>query len=202
MPPSPILQKWNAAFPELSDITTFLCHAANLSSYIDECAISVEIWKDDLFVSRAFNAVVHQLLSLQRHTEAMEKGISSPQLVIREAMRRACIILFGLLRDKFSVHPSGISQHRNRVKELLVQRPIDWSAFLELRLWVLLTAGLAAEDAETSWYIDEIKGTIVQMRISGWNDGVAAVRSILWMEETFRIRSNRLKDLFELSAVH
>jgi hypothetical protein len=132
----------------------------------------------------------------------MEKGISSPQLVIREAIRRACIILFGLLRDKFAVHPSGISQHRNRVKELLVQRPIDWSAFLELRLWVLLTAGLAAEDAETSWYIDEIKGTIVQMRISGWNDGVAAVRSILWMEETFRIRSNRLKDLFELSTVH
>ena len=201
MPLSPILQKWNAAFPELSDITTFLYHAANLFSYIDERATSAEIWKDDLFVSRTFNAVVHQLLSLQRHTEAMEKGMSSPQLVMREAMRQACMVLFGLLRDKFSVCPSGISQHRNRVKQLLVQRLIDWSDFLELRLWVLLTAGLAAEDDETSWYIDEIKGTIVQMGLSGWNDGVEVVRSILWMEETFRIRSDRLKDLFELSAV-
>jgi hypothetical protein len=133
LPTSPILQKWNAAFPELSDITTFLSHAANLSSYIDERAIiSTEIWKDDLFVSRTFNAVVHQLLSLPRHTET---GIYSPQLFMQEAMRQACMILFGLLRDKFSVHPSGISQHRNRVKELLVQHhQVDWSAFLELRL--------------------------------------------------------------------
>jgi hypothetical protein len=132
----------------------------------------------------------------------LENSITLPQLVMREAMRRACITLFGLLRDKFSVHPSGISQHRNRVKELLVQYSIDWSSFLELRLWVLLTAGLASEDDEIPWYMDEIKGTMVQMRISGWNDGVEVVRSILWMETPFKINSDRLKDLLELSAVH
>ena len=65
-----------------------------------------------------------------------------------------------------------------------------------------LTTGLATKDDEISWYIDEIKGIIVRMRISGWNDGVEVARSILWMEDTFRIRSNRLKDLFNLSAVH
>jgi hypothetical protein len=117
VPPSLSLQRWNAAFPELFDITTFLSHAANLSNYIDERAISVEIWQDDLFISRTFNAVVHQLLSLPRHTKTMEQGAPPPQLVMREAIRRACIVLFGLLRDKFLVHPSGISQYRNIVKE-------------------------------------------------------------------------------------
>lgn len=199
---SPILQKWNATFPELSDITTFLCHAANLSIYIDEHAISGEIWTDDLFVSRTFNGVVHQLLSFPRHTEALEKGIISPQQIMREAMRRACIILFALLRDKFSVHPSGISQHRNSVKELLVKHPVDWRAFLELRLWVLLNAALAPEDDETSWYIGEITDTMVQMGISNWDDGVEVARSILWMGQTFKIRNDRLRQLFELSTVY
>ena len=195
------MQKWNTAYPELCDITTFLHQAANLTEYIDERAVNAEIWKDDLFISKTFNAVVHQLLLLQRHTEAMEKGRSSPPLVMREAMRRALIILFGLLRTKFSVHPSGIPQHRSRVKDLLVQCPVDWSAFLELRLWVLLTAGLAADDDESLWYINEIKCIMVEMRISRWDDVVEVVRSILWMGETFRVSSDRPKGLFELSAV-
>jgi hypothetical protein len=62
LPLSLILQKWNTAFPGLFDITTFLNHAADLSNYIGERATTAEIWKDDLFVSKNFNAVVHQLL--------------------------------------------------------------------------------------------------------------------------------------------
>lgn len=177
-------------------------HAANLSRYIDErAAIGAEIWRDDVFISRTFNGVVHQLLSLPQHAEDIEKEIPSPELVIREAMRRAFITLFALLRDKFSVAPSGIEQHRYGVKELLLQHPVDWSANLDLRLWVLITACLAAEEDELSWYIVQIKDTMVPMGISGWAEGVEVARSILWMEETFRERSDRVRDLFELSAV-
>jgi hypothetical protein len=195
--PSPIFQNWNTTFPELSDITVFICNAASLSSYIEERAIGPEMWKDDLFVSRTFNGVVHQLLSLQRHNEAMEAGIFSRQIVMREAMRRACIILFALLRDKFSVHPSGISQHKTSVKELLVQYPDDWSPFLELRLWVLMIGGRAFEDNEASWYREEIRGTMVQMGMDAWDEGVEVVKSILWMEKTFRVKMDVLRELFE-----
>ncbi|TVY13364.1 putative oxidoreductase [Lachnellula arida] len=198
----PVLKKWNMAFPELSDITAFMCHAASLSRHIDErAATSAEIWRDDMFISRTFNGVVHQLLSLPRHAEDLEKGIPSLELVMREAMRRAFITLFALLRDKFSVAPSGVEQHRNGVKELLLRHPVDWSAFLELRLWVLLTACLAAEEDGLSWYVVQIKDTMVRMGISGWDEGVEVARSILWMEETFRSRSDRVRDLFELSTV-
>ncbi|PMD44507.1 hypothetical protein L207DRAFT_525832 [Hyaloscypha variabilis F] len=199
--PSTILQRWNAKFPELSDITTFLIDAASLTSYIDERAIEGVIWKDDMFVSRTFNGVVHQLLSLQRDTEALEAGITSPQIVMREAMRRACIILFALLRDKFSVHPSGMSQHSNSVKELLSQHPVDWSGFSDLHLWVLVTTSFAIEDDKISWYMDEIRGAAVQLGISGWNDVVEVMKSVLWMGKTFRTRNDLLKDFFELSTV-
>lgn len=172
-----------------------------MTSYIDERAIDAAIWQDDLFVSRTFNAVVHQLLSLPRHTAALENGISPPQLIMREAIRRACTVVFAFLRDKFSVHPSGISQHRNKVKELLVQHPVDWSEFLELRLWVLVISGLAAEGDETPWYIDEIRDTMVQMRIIGWNDAVEVMRSIIWMGETLRTRLERLQEVLQLPVV-
>jgi hypothetical protein len=196
-PTVPSLQRWNSTFPDLSDITDFLGQAANLTSYIDDHASDAEMWKDDLFASKTFNAVVHQLLSLQRHFEG---DLSSPALVMRESIRRACMILFGLLRDKFSVRPSGILQHKNKVKELLVQHLVDWSEFLELRLWVLLTASLAAEDEEISWYIEEIKGVMVLMELATWNEVVGVAKGILWMEETFKVRSDRLKELFELPA--
>jgi hypothetical protein len=130
----------------------------------------------------------------------MEKSAFSPQFIMRESMRRACLILFGLLRDRFSVRPSGVTQHKNGVKEFLVQHPIDWSKFLEIRLWVLLTASLAAEDEETLWYIGEVKNIVVQMKISDWNEVVGVAKGILWMEETFRMRSDRLKVLLGFSA--
>ena len=199
--PIPVLQRWNTIFPEISDITTLLHDAASLSNYIAERAIVSNIWKDDLFVSRTFNGVVHQLLSLERHTEAIDAGTSSSQLVLRETMRRACLIFFALLREKFSVHPSGISQHQNGVKELLVQYSVDWSEFLELRLWALVTASLAIENYEISWYIDEIRGTAGQMGISRWDDIIQVVMGVLWMGETFKTRNDVLKDLFELSTV-
>lgn len=117
-------------------------------------------------------------------------------------MRQACIILFGILRDEFSVHPSGMSRHRNRVKELFNQHPVSWAGFLELRLWVLLAAGLAADYHEAFWYIDEIRDTMVEMRISEWKEALEVARGILWMEQIFKFRSERLKTLFELSALH
>jgi hypothetical protein len=172
-----------------------------LTSYIDERAIEGVIWKDDLFVSRTFNGVVHQLLSLQRDTEALEAGMTSPRIVMREAMRRACIILFALLRDKFSVHPSGMSQHSNSVKELLSQHPVDWSGFSDLHLWVLVTTSFAIEDDKISGNMDEIRGAAVQLGISGWNDVVEVMKSVLWMGKTFRTRNDLLKDFFELSTV-
>ena len=61
----------------------------------------------------------------------------------------------------------------------------------------MLTASPATEGDETSWYVDEINGTVVQMGIVGWNDVVEVARGVLWMEETFRIRSERLRTLFE-----
>jgi hypothetical protein len=68
-------------------------------------------------------------------------------------------------------------------------------------VWVLVTAGLATEYDETSWYIDEIKGTMVKLRMTMWNEAIVAMRSILWIGETFKVRNSTVKNLFELSAV-
>jgi len=201
MPTSPTLEKWNIVFPDSSDITDFLCQAANLTNYIENRAVTSKIWKDDYFVSRTFNGVVHQLLSLERRSfGGMEKSAFSPEFVMREAIRQVCLLLFGLLRDKFSVRPSGIQQHKNKVEELLLRHKIEWSGFLDLQLWVLLTASLAAEHQETLWYITEMKAIMVQMGLSGWDEIVGAAKNVLWMGESFKIRIDELKEVFEGSA--
>jgi hypothetical protein len=92
-------------------------------------------------------------------------------------------------------------QHNNSVKELLSQHPVDWSGFSDLRLWVLVTASLAIEDDRISWYMDEICGAAVQLGISGWNDVVEVMKSVLWMGKTFRTRNDLLTEFFELSTV-
>lgn len=44
--------------------------------------------------------------------------------------------------------PSGVSQHRNGVEEILVQHPFNWSICLEPHLCTLHVAILAAEEDE------------------------------------------------------
>lgn len=68
------------------------------------------------------------------------------------------MILSALLRERFSIIPSGLGEHKNLLKELLVQHEIDWAPYLKPRLWVLAIAALAADGEEVHWYVHEYTG--------------------------------------------
>jgi hypothetical protein len=155
--------------------------------------------EDDKFLSRTFNIYVHRLLSLPRLEDLSDTGLFAPHVVVQETVRRACMILFALLRERFSIIPSGLNEHKGLLKELLVQHEIDWASYLELRLWVLAIAALAADSEETQWYIDEMCGTSTQMGLLEWDEVLGVLQQILWMGKTFRDEEDTIKDLFELA---
>jgi hypothetical protein len=197
-PPSPLLQKYINRFPELSKITTFLSETANLTTFIDEHFNGSRVMEDDKFLSKTFNIYVHKLLSLPR-LDYSGTDLFSPHLIVQEAARRACMILFALLRERFSIIPSGLYEHKNLLKEILLQHDVDWTPYLELRLWVLAIATLAADGEEIQWYVDEICGTATQMGLLDWDEVLGVLQQTLWMEPTFKDEENRMRGMFELS---
>jgi hypothetical protein len=185
---SAVLQRWSATFPELSDIASFLFDARIMADYINQNAGQPDLWEDYHFIGRVFHNTVHQLLSLPRHGERLERGEAPQEFLMREAIRLGCLALFSLLRTKFYISPSGLSEHKNKVREFLDRHLIDWSLFPELQIWVLTTAALATRDEETSWYLAEIKFAMSTMRLSQWKEAIPIVKSILWVDAVFTPR--------------
>lgn len=154
--------------------------------------------EDDKFLSRTFNIYVHKLLSLPRLDVSQQAGSFPPHLIVQEAVRRASMILFALLRERFSIIPSGVIEHKNLVKELILRHEVDWAPYLELRLWVLAIAALAADGRDVQWYIDEMSGTATQMGLLDWDEVLDILRQILWMGDTFKSEEHTIRERFEL----
>lgn len=108
------------------------------------------------------------------------------------------MILFALLRERFSIIPSGVREHKNLLKELIFKHEIDWAPYLELRLWTLATAALAADGSDFQWYIDEMCGTATQMGLLEWNEVHDILRQVLWMGETFKSEEHMIGEMFVL----
>ncbi|KAI7970737.1 hypothetical protein EIK77_007917 [Talaromyces pinophilus] len=197
-PPSPLLVEWIDNLPELLEAIAFSCEAANLAAFIDTHFNGCQVMEDDKFLSRTFNIYVHKLLSLPRLDDFPETGLFAPHLVVQEAVRRAYMILFALLRERFSIIPSGFHEHKTLLKELLVQHEIDWTPYLKLRLWVLAIASLAADGEEVQWYVHEICGTTTQLGLLDWDEVLDILRQILWMGETFKNEEKSIRERFEL----
>lgn len=197
-PPSPLLVEWIDNLPEILEAIAFSCEAANLAAFIDTHFNGCQVMEDDKFLSRTFNIYVHKLLSLPRLDDFPETGLFAPHLVVQEAVRRAYMILFALLRERFSIIPSGFHEHKTLLKELLVQHEIDWTPYLKLRLWVLAIAALAADGEEVQWYVHEICGTTTQLGLLDWDEVLDILRQILWMGETFKNEEKSIRERFEL----
>lgn len=195
--PSLLLLKYIDRFPELSECVTFILETANLTTFIDERFNGSGVMEVDKFLSRTFNIYVHKLLSLPRLDNFSDTMLLFPHPIVQEALRRACMILFALLRERFSIIPSGLSEHKNLLKEVLLQYNVDWAPYLELRLWVLAIAALAADGEKVQWYVDEVCGTATQMGLLDWDEVLHILQQILWMGKTFGNEENTIKEMFE-----
>jgi hypothetical protein len=182
---------WNTEHPDKADITLVLSNIARMAQLMNDTPGSAFLWRDIWYMSLRFMPMFQQLLSVPRYNldeVNLEQGV-----VIREALRLTCIILLSMMNRKFCISPDGISMYRYRVMKLFINNPTDWFPFLNLRLWVLVIAGLVAEGKQRrTWHIREIVSTMAQLGLNSWNEVLLNVKGITWVGELMNDEANLL----------
>ena len=120
---------WNAEYPDQTDITVVLSDIARMAQHINNTVEVSSLWRDIWFMSLRFMPMFQQLLALPRANLDqlnLERGV-----VIREALRLTCVILLSIMNRSFCISPDGISMHRIRVMNLLINNPVDWFPTLQ-----------------------------------------------------------------------
>lgn len=184
-------QKWNTRFPDLSDISDSLASLSSLASYVDTQRTNNGQWQEELFVALKAHPTAHKLLSMSRFPLRTDANVSSLGLIIREMLRLASLLFIGLLKDKCRVFPTGVPENKLRLARLLTEVAVDWSSFMDLRLWVLTVAALA-EEGERGWYVSEVALTMNYLGLTAWNDAIKILKELIWIEEMLDIAADAL----------
>jgi hypothetical protein len=184
-------QKWNTRFPNLSDISDGLTSLASLASSVNNRKNNNGRWQKEMFL--AFNAhpVAHKLLSMSRFTVRAEANVSSSGLLIREMLRLTSLLFIGLLKDQCRVFPTGVLENKLRLARLLTEVAVDWSSFMDLRLWVLTVSALA-EEGERGWYVSEIAWTMKYLGLTEWDDALKILKELIWIGEMLDMAADAL----------
>jgi len=184
-------QKWNTRFPDLSDISDGLASLASLAGYVDIQGTNNGRWQEELFVALKAHPVAHKLLSMSRFAVRDEANVSSSGLIIREMLRLTSLLFIGLLKDQCHVFPTGVPENKLRLARLLTEVAVDWSSFMDLRLWVLTVFALA-EEGERGWYVNEVAWTMNYLGLTRWDDALKILKELIWIGEMLDIAADAL----------
>jgi hypothetical protein len=187
-----IISTWMTDFPDLIDITLIMSDIAQMSQHINDMAESALLWGDIWFMTRKFMPIMQRTLALPR--DDLARPNLKREFVIREALRLTLIVFLGIVNKRFRISPDGIAIYKNRVTDLLVNSPVAWSPFLDLRLWVLVVVGLVAEGQEKEWHIGEIVTMMRQLDLNTWSEALSTVKGIIWIDALMDEDANNLAE--------
>ena len=176
------LQLWADAFPNCADLGSALLWIAAFARFINENSSKPHFWREDKVTYIMFLAL-HHVLSLERL--ALRQN-NKPELVMREVVRLTLVVFIGNFKLRLTIPRGGsINSYRNKVMTLMMDPSVDWSLFLNLRLWVLVVCGVGPPQAgtETAWYVAEIVVAMLRMGLTGWRSAMDMVREFIWIDE-------------------
>ena len=189
------IENWNERFPNAGDVPEILAAVAALTNHLNEVRLC-SVARADMFLGRTFNPVLHRLMSLPRYPEGVfPSGTVRPEVAMREAVRLALVYVFAMLRRRFSIGATANYGYKNKLTNFLFHKQLNWAPFLDLRLWVLVIAGIVDDNDETSfWNIAEIHSTMKKLNISGWDSVLTYVREFVWVDELMGKASRPLSE--------
>ena len=128
------------------------------------------------------NPIFYRLL---RFRPLEQLGISN-QSLIQEACRLGSLLYLAPVWRMFGVYPVRPQTFVGKFKDLLVTHQISWLKLWKLQLWVLFMAAMEAYlVGETAWFVEEITDTLHEHGIKSWDEGLACIQEILWIETIF-----------------
>jgi hypothetical protein len=161
-----------------SDVYESIISLANMAQAMNNKEISSGFWKDDMAYFHNLLPVVYHILILPRPYSDM-KGSASEGEVIRETLRLAGLLFLGLVKRQFRITPDCVSHYGDRLHQLLIHNPVDWTPASDLYLWVLCVAAVSALGDERQWIVQELRSST---RTMSWEKVTSTVQSIAWIE--------------------
>jgi hypothetical protein len=183
-------QKWSTAYPNLSTISDNLLSLASLAIHINKQGNDGS-WQKEMVVAFGAHPIAHRLLSMPRFDPNLVTCEDTTGFMIHEVLRLTSLVFIGLLKDRCRVHPTGVAENVSRLSGFLISNSMDWSSFMDMRLWVL-TVGAQADDKRREWYMQEIAWTMKQMGLMEWSDALEVLREIVWISEGVNLRTEYL----------
>jgi hypothetical protein len=178
-----LISTWNINFPDLIDISQVFLSLANLVAHMNEQVHNPGFWNNEFFLALTAYPVAYELTSLPRYPLLTEQSHEADGIVMREILRITFILFFGLLKERFEIEPNGIRPNCGKISKLLRFHSVDWSRFLELRLWVLTISALAERGEERQWFLAEISYTMVSLGLSTWDQALDSLRNLVWSDD-------------------
>jgi hypothetical protein len=166
---------------------------------MNDVASKSTVERDEMFSAYKIYPIAHQLLSLPRYPCPVGQTQLTQGINIREILRLAATVVIGLLKKQCGTYPDGIAQNLERASHL-PGKLNDWSNFRALQLWVLVIFALAYDDCGTEkmWYVAEVAKTIEDMDLRHWDQVLAVLRDIIWIDEVMAPGCKVLKHDIEL----
>jgi hypothetical protein len=183
-------QKWSATYPNLSNISDIILSLGSLASHINKGAIDGH-WQKEMVVAFRAHPIAHKLLSMPRFDTSIVVGEDTSGFMIHEVLRLTSLVFIGLIKDRCRVSPTGVAENVSRLSRFLTTNSMDWSLFMDMRLWVL-AVGAQADDKRREWYMQEIAWTMKQMGLMDWSDALEVLKEIIWIGEGVNIRTEYL----------
>ena len=179
-------------FPDLMDVANGLLSLASLAHHVNSQAANNLQWQDEYFVALKVNPVVHKLLSTKRLAIVAETDADFSALMIYETLRLASLFFAGLLRDECRVGPAGAIESKSRLVKVLASRyVVDWSSFMDLRLWVLCVAALSDKE-NRQWYLEEVVKAMDHLELIDWSDALNVLRELIWVDAMQEMEADAL----------
>lgn len=135
-----------------------------------------------------FANVTHEVLTVPRMSDLQRYSPSSSdsdlQLELREAIRISTILFLLLIARNLALGDMFDSRfHRGRVPALIRRMEfMDWSGIEELRLWILVVAGIDELGEDRAYLTDQIREASAGMGLESWSDIVQSISEIAWVD--------------------
>jgi hypothetical protein len=141
----------------------------------------------------------HQALSLQRWDFVTEESTTPSLWALAELVRITTISIVAMVVSQTSGDVVFIIARRENPFQYLMSQIDDsfWVGKLELKLWALVVQICMVAGFSRLWYLDQITHTMSSLSLRSWDDLMACLRQVVWIEDLAPLEMRQLQSDIE-----
>jgi hypothetical protein len=176
-----LILRLNETSVELGKVGQALERAAYVASFVNKNAHQPQFWKDGANATKLIGPVTHFLLSMPRLPDFTQDSNTYSELLLREMVRLALLILLAGLKKAFSLISGELGPLQEGFSILLLA-PSTYSLFPELSLWAIIVVASLHQGPSRELQIAEIRRAMRDMNIPTGEAAIEVAKNIIWIE--------------------